>query len=612
MCGIIGYTGSRNAAPFLLHGLSRLEYRGYDSAGVATIEESGIVRERILGKPGNLEHVLRRNPLFGTTGIGHNRWATHGKPSQENAHPHISNNGRVAVVHNGTIENHNELRAELEEKGFRMESETDTEVIAHLVEHELRQSNMSLQEAVEAVLVQLRGTYGLAVISADCPGEIVAARLSSPLFLGFGAEGILLSSDEVGFNGSVSGVLALRDGDIATLHANGSYALKGVSYSEMQTRVCPPSVSLDDIDRGGHPHLMLKEILEQPDVTANALRGRVNAHKGGVKLGGIERVEERFARSRRIVITACGTSYHAALAGKRLIEGLARIPVEVAFASEFFHEDPILDANDTVVGISQSGATFDTLRALELAKKRGALALGITNRVGSELAELTDAGVYLHVGPECAVASTKAYTGQCAVLTLIALRLAHIRGTSPDRIQPLLEGLELLPEWMAEALKTREQVKKIALTYQASGRAIFIGRGHGSPLALEAALKLKEIAYVDTHGYPAGELKHGPLALIEEGTPVIAIAFRDSLQSAMFANMEEAKSRGARIIALATRGDDAVHAVAHHVVELPDMPAELAAIVGAVPLQLLAYEWGVAKGCDVDQPRNLAKSVTVG
>ncbi len=609
MCGIIGYAGSRNAAPLLLQGLRRLEYRGYDSAGVATLTCEGIAHRRAVGKLVNLEALLEKEPLLGTVGIGHNRWATHGKPTVENAHPHTSCNGRVAVVHNGTIENYIELRKELEAEGCTFSSETDTEVVAHLVERALRTGVPSLEDAVAASLTHLRGAYALAIISAEHPGEIVAARLSSALFIGFGAEGVMLSSDEVGFNGSASEVLALEDGEVATLCADGSRRLRGVSAEDMQARITPPSVSLDDIDKGGYPHLMLKEIDEQPDAIRNVLRGRLGTNS--IKLGGVEAIKGRLADSRRIYMVACGTSYHAALFGKRLIEGLVRIPVEVALASEFFHEDVLVDKRDSVIGVSQSGSTFDTLRAIELAKKRKALTFGITNRVGSELAQLTGAGIYLHVGPECAVASTKAFTGQATAFALLALRLAYERGYMQD-IQPLIRGLAMLPKWVEQALRTRAQIQSIVASISKAQRAIFIGRGYGVPLALEGALKLKEVAYIDAHGYAAGELKHGPLALVEEGTPVVAVALRSKVHTAMLANMEEAKARGAHVIALATQGDYEVPCVADECIELPDIPEELMAIVGAIPLQLLAYEWGVAKGLDVDQPRNLAKSVTVG
>lgn len=612
MCGIIGYTGLAEATPFLVQGLLQLQYRGYDSAGLATLAPAHIERRRVLGSPEGLVPLLGQKPLVGTTGIGHTRWATHGKASVANAHPHLSQNGRIAVVHNGTIENYSALRVELQYQGYVFASQTDTEVVAHMVEQELR-SQKSLAAAVAAVLPRLRGTYALAVISVDSPGEIVVARLSSPLLLGFGQGGVLISSDEVGFSGHVSSVLALRDGDIATVRADGSYLLEGVSADAMAERISPATISLEEIGKGAHSCFMMKEICEQPGAMQDTLRGRILPDYTGVKLGGVDKVAGRLTHTQRIIFLACGTSYHAALVGKQLIEGLARIPVEVAFASEFMHTDPLIDSQDVAIGISQSGATFDTLRAMELAKRCGALTLGITNRVGSELASMTDAGIYLHVGPEIAVASTKAFTGQVAVLTLLAVHLASLRGVAkPMQVEPLLRGLDMMMQWMSSALYMHKQIEDIVAAYVNARQVLFIGRGVNAPLALEGALKLKEVAYVNAHAHPAGELKHGPLSLIEEGTPVIAIAPQDALQEAMFSAIEEAKARGAHIILLGTQGDARAEALSHHYIGLPKVPMELFPILGALPLQLLAYAWGVAKGCNVDRPRNLAKSVTVG
>lgn len=612
MCGIIGYTGRAEAASFLVQGLLQLQYRGYDSAGLATLAPGHIERRRVLGSPEGLVPLLEHTPLMGTTGIGHTRWATHGKASVANAHPHLSQNGRVAVVHNGTIENYSVLRVELEQQGYVFASQTDTEVVAHMVEQELR-GQKSLAAAVAAVLPHLRGTYAFAIISTDSPGEVVVARLSSPLFLGFGQEGVRISSDEIGFGGQVSSILALRDGDVATVRADGSYLLEGASTDEMAGRIFPATLSLEKIDKGEHPFFMMKEICEQPSAVQDTLRGRILPNYTGVKLGGIQSMGDKLTHAQRIILLACGTSYHAALIGKQLIEGLARVPVEVAFASEFMHTDPLIDGRDVAIGISQSGATFDTLRAVELAKRRGAVTLGITNRVGSELANITDAGIYLHVGPEIAVASTKAFTGQVTALVLLAVHLASLRGVAkPMRVEPLLRGLDMMVQWMSSALYMQRQIEDIVAAYVNARQVLFIGRGVNAPLALEGALKLKEVAYVNAHAHPAGELKHGHLSLVEEGTPVIAIAPKDALQEAMCTAVEEAKSRGAHIILLGTQGDARAAALAHHHVGLPEVPMELFPILGAIPLQLLAHAWGVAKGCNVDRPRNLAKSVTVG
>lgn len=611
MCGIIGYIGEQDAAPILLEGLRILKYRGYDSAGIALLEEGAINRWRVEGKPDKLVELLSEINPKGSCGIGHNRWATHGRPSVENAHPHLSEDGRIAVVHNGTIENFTTLRAILEKEGYRFSSETDTEVLPHLIDRELQHGALNLEDAVERALAYVDGAYGIAVIAADFPGEIVAASLYSPIVIGLGTGELLLASDETALAGHVGSVLRLGNGEIITLHANGAYAFRG-SREDVTARIERISVFPESIDHRGYEHMMLKEIHEQPEALANTLRGRLNVEQGIVKLGGLEsKVERRLADSRRIVIVACGTALYAGMVGKLLIERFARIPVEVLHASEFQYQNPVVGFQDVVIGISQSGETADTVRAITLADELGALCLGVTNRTGTLLPRVTHAGVFLQAGPEHAVASTKAFTAQVVILALIAIRIAVARGMNSERVEALIQALGTVPSLLAQSLEAESQVMEIAKEYQHAQRAIFIGRRFGLPIALEGALKLAEISYIDALGFPAGELKHGWIALLEEGVPVFCVARQDDLQGKMLSNMEEVASRGGHVIALATEGDERPHSVARHVISLPHAPEELTPIVCAPVMQLLAYHMGVLRGTDVDNPRNLAKAVTV-
>ncbi len=615
MCGIVGYIGKSQALPVLVGALKLLAYRGYDSAGIATIHAGALRVCKTSGKIAALEHALVSDMFLGTVGIGHTRWATHGKPTEVNAHPHVSMSGRIAVVHNGTIENFASLRGGLERDEFVFVSDTDTEVLPHLIERELRNAD-SLENAVTAALSYVEGAYAIAVISADHPNTIVVARNSSPLVVGFKEAGeFFLASDENAIAEHVRSVMRLNDGEVVSLCFDSVLPeIRGCSAAETTARLEKTSVSPEVVGCGRFAHYMQKEILEQPRAIADALRGRLRADDGLIKLGGIDPHVGRICGARRIIIAACGTSYYAALAGKMLIERLARLPVEVVLASEFQYSDPILDHRDVLIAISQSGETADTLRAVELGKKRGALCLGITNKVGSAIARAVDAGSYLKVGPEYAVASTKAFTSQVTVLLLIALRLAIANGGgSSDHVAKLMHALEQLPALVGETLLVADKILELAEMYADAGRIILIGRGFSVPLIYEGALKLKEIAYIDAMGYAAGELKHGPLALVESRIPIIAIVESGELLHKMLSNMQEVKARGGHVIAFAVGGEaaEAARRVAMRVIELPDVPEELIPIVCAPVLQLLAYHVGVLRGNDVDQPRNLAKSVTV-
>jgi len=613
MCGIFGYIGVRDASPLLVHGLELLEYRGYDSAGVAVLDGSYINVRKVPGKINGLRESVLKTPLGGTAGIGHTRWATHGAANAVNAHPHLSANVRVAVVHNGIIENHEELRRELRAKGFLFQSETDTEVLPHLIELELRAAQ-GFEDAVARALSHVTGAYAIAVISADHPDELIVARNSGELVIGIGEHELFVSSDRTTLAEYAPHVVCVQDGEIVRLCRDGVFKFRSKRIEENASRLEDVGVSADVAGRSTYPHIMLKEIYEQPQSLRNTLRGRLDAETGAIKLGGFGEHAERLCGSERIVIIGCGTSLYAGMAGKLLIEQLARIPVDVDCASEYRYRKPIIGRGVTVIGISQSGETADTLRALALAKENGALCLGITNRVGSALSRLVHSGMYLHAGPEYAVASTKAFTSQVALLTLVALRIASARGTAePSRVSTLALALGRISELLEEMLNAgiSDRVADIAAGHRDAKRIICLGRGFGLPLAYEGALKLKEVAYVDAHGYPAGELKHGPLALVEDGTPVIALVRRGELREKMLSNMTEVVTRGGSVIAITTQGDSSADTIARHTIALPDTPEELTPVICAIPLQLLAYHLGCLRGNDVDQPRNLAKSVSV-
>lgn len=614
MCGIIGYIGPRQAAGIITNGLITLKSRGYDSAGLAIAHGSTLERARVEGKPEGLQALLSASPIEGTVGIGHNRWATHGHPSQENAHPHFSNGVRVAVVHNGTIENYESLRTKLSAKGFVFDSETDTEVLPNLIEWELLHGGAhSLADATARALAQVEGTYGIAVMSSMFPDEIVAARQHSPLLLGLGDGELFIASEEYAICSDANRMIVLKDGEIVTLKRNGSFDFHGSRESAemIRNRIAPITATPSTAELQGYQFMMLLEIHEQPKAVINALRGRLH-HGKEVRLGGLTGpVEQQLAAARRIVIVACGTSYYAGLVGKLYIERFAEVPVEVVYASEFKYDKALVREGDVVIGISQSGETADTIGAVALGKERGALCLGVTNRTNTSLPRLTHAGVFLQAGPEHAVASTKAYTAQVVILGLIAARIAHARGKDSTELQAFVQSLANVPALLEQALACEEQVKRIVEEYRNIHRALFIGRRYGVPLAYEGALKLREIAYIDALGTPAGELKHGTLALVEDGVPVFAICRADELQSKMLSSMQEVSARGGHVIAITTKGDTRPTSVARHVIELPDAPEELTPIICAPVMQLLAYYFGVILGHDVDHPRNLAKSVTV-
>jgi len=617
MCGIVGYVGNRQAQPLLLAGLRRMEYRGYDSAGIAVQTEDHQEVRKAAGKIGTLEELVQREPLEGTVGIGHTRWATHGPPTTINAHPHSEGGSRVVLVHNGIIENYETLRTKLRELGHEFVSETDTEVLAHLID-EVFEGN--LEQAVAAALSRVEGTYGIAAMHLDDPGKVVVARNGSPLLVGIGEDG----SDEMFAASDVAAVLAhtrrvvyLDDGELAVLTRAGHEILAISDFGGPdRARVIDKEVShidwdLDRIERGGFEHFMLKEIFEQPDTVRDAMRGRLLEEEGTAHLGGLRELADVLDDVKRIVITACGTSWHSALIGEYLLEDLARIPVEVEYASEYRYRRPIVTAGTLVIAISQSGETADTLAAMREARRRGAPVMGIVNVVGSTIARETDGGVYIHSGPEIGVASTKAFTGQLTVLAMFALHMARRRGLTLIEGREIVAGLRALPEQIERALELDGLITEIAREYHTHSNALYLGRGYNFPVALEGALKLKEISYIHAEGYPAAEMKHGPIALIDENMPVVFIAPDDAVYGKVVSNIEEVKARGGRVIAVVSEGDDGLAAKVDHAIPVPRTLDVLQPLVSVIPLQLLAYRIAVLRGCDVDQPRNLAKSVTV-
>ena len=617
MCGIVGYIGHSAAQPLILEGLRRLEYRGYDSAGIATIHDGALEIRKAAGKISELESRLEGAPLSGSIGIGHTRWATHGAPTTVNAHPHTGTGGRIALVHNGIIENHEILRAKLEQLGHEFRSETDTEVLCHLIQ-EMYEDN--LEEAVAEALSHVEGAYGIAVIHADDPEKLVVARMGSPLLIGVGENGereMFAASDVAAIVRHTRKVVYLDEGELAVLTRDG-YSL--LDISEVRHGVDPRRVDreasrvdwdLAQIERGGYEHFMLKEIFEQPDTIRDAMRGRLLEEEGTAKLGGLLPLEDVLDGVRRIVITACGTSWHAALVGEYMIEEYARIPVEVEYASEFRYRRPILTEGTLVIAISQSGETADTLAAMREARSRGAPIMGIVNVVGSTIARETDGGVYIHSGPEIGVASTKAFTGQLTVLALFALYLARRRGMSLLEGREMVAALRELPDLVRLALERSTAVECLAREHAEHTNFLYLGRGYNFPVALEGALKLKEISYIHAEGYPAAEMKHGPIALIDRNMPVVFIAPSDSVYHKVVSNIEEVKARGGRVIAIVSDGNDDLESKVDHVIRVPATIEMLQPLLTVIPLQLLAYHIAVLRGCDVDQPRNLAKSVTV-
>jgi glucosamine--fructose-6-phosphate aminotransferase (isomerizing) len=607
MCGIVGYVGPRRALPILMEGLKRLEYRGYDSAGIALLEPDKLLFEKSAGKIAVLDGLLAGRSFEATCGIAHTRWATHGEPNDNNAHPHIDCKGQIALVHNGIIENYHALRELLTGKGHRFTTETDTEIVAHLVE-EYYEGN--LVEAVRAAMSQVEGTYGIAVISRTSPDEVVVARAGSPLVIGTGEGENLVASDVSALLRHTKQVIYLADYELAVLTPEG-VSISTIDNVRVTPKIEEISWSLDQIEKGGMPHFMLKEIFEQPVTIRNAMRGRLNFEEGTARLNGIVLKLDELNRINRIIVTACGTSWHAGLIGEYLLEDLARIPVEVEYASEFRYRSPVVPADTIVLGISQSGETADTLAALREAKRRGATALGIVNAVGSSIARETDAGVYIHAGPEIGVASTKAFTSQITVLSLLTLLLGRQRALSLEQGRSLITDLQGIPEKVERILARNDQIRRLAEQYCHHNNFLYLGRGINFPVALEGALKLKEISYIHAEGYPAAEMKHGPIALIDENMPVVVIALKDAVYDKVVSNIQEIKARSGRVIAVVNEGDDEVCRLADQCIEIPSVAGPLTPLLSIIPLQLLAYHIAVLRGCDVDQPRNLAKSVTV-
>ena len=613
MCGIVAYIGKKEAYPIILKGLKRLEYRGYDSAGIALLNEGQINLFKKQGKVSNLEDFAATLNVHGNSGIGHTRWATHGAPNDINAHPHLSMDGEIALIHNGIIENYEILKKDLTNKGYVFKSETDTEVLVHLIDHISKHERVWFGEALRIALSHVVGAYAIVAMSNAFPDRLVAARKSSPLVVGIGEEGdFYLASDATPIVEYTKKVVYLDDEEIAIIDLNEGLKLYNIADQEKTPYFQQLELELEALEKGGYEHFMLKEIHEQPRSIHDCFRGRLNAVEGWVSLGGIRDYEQKMIQANRLIVVACGTSWHAGLVGEYLIEDLARINVEVEYASEFRYRNPIINENDVVIAISQSGETADTLAALELAKSKGATILGICNVVGSSISRITDAGSYTHAGPEIGVASTKAFTAQVTVLTLMALSLAHKKGTLAERdFRTLLTELEAIPDKVKRVLETNDHIVKIASEYKDSKNALYLGRGSSFPVALEGALKLKEISYIHAEGYPAAEMKHGPIALIDEEMPVFVIATKGTSYEKVVSNIQEVKARKGKIIAIVTEGDTSVKAMADHVIEIPETNEHLVPLLATVPLQLLSYHIAVMRGCNVDQPRNLAKSVTV-
>lgn len=615
MCGIVGYIGFRDAYPILIQGLKRLEYRGYDSAGVALINNEGVMNVyKEKGKVSNLEALTSQRDISGQIGIAHTRWATHGEPSAINAHPHVSQSGRLALVHNGIIENYSNLKILLEKEGYTFKSSTDTEVLVQLIEYMQKKYDKSLENATIMALRMVVGAYAIAVIDKNCPDKIVVARKSSPLVIGIGADHkeFFIASDALPIVEYTKQMVYLNDNEVALLKIGKKIEINNLNYEDITPEVKEVNISLESLEKGGFEHFMLKEIYDQPRCMADCMRGRLLLNEKRIVLSTINMHRERLMKAERFIIVACGTSWHAGLIGKQLIEQWANIPVEVEYASEFRYRNPVISPDDVVIAISQSGETADTLAAFQLAKENKAMCFGIVNVVGSSIARASDTGIYIHVGPEIGVASTKAFTGQVTVLTLFALALGHERGTiSKEEYESTIEELGNIPEKIKSVLAKDEEIKDIARSLTYAENALYMGRGFNYPVALEGALKLKEISYIHAEGYPAAEMKHGPIALIDGNMPVVFVATHHQLYKKIISNIEEVKARNGRIIAVVTEGDEAVKEIAEATIEVPSTLASLAPLLSAIPLQLIAYHVAVEKGLNVDQPRNLAKSVTV-
>lgn len=612
MCGIVAYIGHREAYPIIIKGLQRLEYRGYDSAGVAILNGDLKVYKKA-GKVSDLNNFVKGKDVAGQIGMGHTRWATHGEPNDRNAHPHFSQSSKFAIIHNGIIENYGSIKAELIKRGHTFNSDTDTEVLIHLIEDIHENGNVGLDEAVRLALGEVIGAYAIVVLSRDNPNELICARKGSPIVLGVGKnkDEFFVASDATPIIEYTNNVIYLNDGEVAYIK-EGKLTVKTIENQVKIPYIHELELKLEQLEKGGYEHFMLKEIYEQPRSIWDSMRGRIDAKKGFLRLGGIAEYENKFINAKRIVIIGCGTSWHAGLVAEYLIEDLARIPVEVEYASEFRYRNPVIYEDDVVIPISQSGETADTLAAIELAKSKGATIFGVCNVVGSSIPRATHAGAYTHAGPEIGVASTKAFTAQVTVLTLMALQMAHARGTITDsRFHQLLNELEAIPAKVERALKTNDAIKLLAERFKDAPNALYLGRGYGFPVALEGALKLKEISYIHAEGYPAAEMKHGPIALIDEEMPVVVVATKSENYEKVVSNIQEVKARKGVVIAIITEGDEAVKGMADYCIEVPETDDVLVPLIAVIPLQLLSYHIAVLRGCNVDQPRNLAKSVTV-
>ena len=614
MCGIVGYIGHREAYPVVIKGLKRLEYRGYDSAGIMLYDGKEMLISKTKGKVTDLEEIskdIAKSPA--NIGMGHTRWATHGVPNDVNSHPHTSNSGKLSIIHNGIIENYAPLKQELINRGYTFKSDTDTEVLVNLIEEVQKKEKLKLGKAVQVALNQVVGAYAICVFDVEKPDEIVVARLGSPLAIGVGKDEFFIASDASPFIEYTTNAIYLEDEEMAVVRMNKPLKIRKIKDDSLvDPYIQELQMNLEQIEKGGYDHFMLKEIYEQPSVIKDTYRGRLYSNEGVIRMAGVEDNLEKFLNAERILIVACGTSWHAGLVAEYVIEEFARIPVEVEYASEFRYRNPIINKDDVVIAISQSGETADTLAAIKLAKENGAFVFGVCNVVGSSISRETDAGAYTHAGPEIGVASTKAFTTQITILTLIALRLAKAKGTmNQSDYQRYLLELEMIPEKVQEALQTNDVAKIIAEIYKDVPNALYLGRGFNFPVALEGALKLKEISYIHAEGYPAAEMKHGPIALIDEQMPVIVIAPNKGHYDKVVSNIQEIKSRSGKIIAVVTKGDTQVKALADHVIEIPETSEALTPLLTTIPLQLLSYHIAVLRGCNVDQPRNLAKSVTV-
>ena len=613
MCGIVGYIGRKKAYPILINGLKRLEYRGYDSAGVALLNDNGELNVyKTKGKVSDLEAYAEDKDVSGCVGIAHTRWATHGEPNSVNAHPHISQSGNLAIIHNGIIENYAVLKKQLIEKGMQFKSNTDTEVLIQLIEYIQTTNNVDLLSAVRMTLRTVIGAYAIAILDKNNPDQIIAARKSSPLVVGIGEDEFFIGSDASPIIEYTKKVIYLDDKDIAIIERGHDVKIVDFYDKEMKHDVIEVELDLQQIEKGGFPHFMLKEIFEQPDCLMDCMSGRVNVEANNVVLSAVIDYKQKLVDARRIIIVACGTSWHAGLIGKQLIEDFCGIPCEVEYASEFRYRNPVINSNDVVIAISQSGETADTLAAVELARQKGAFIYGICNAIGSSIPRATHTGSYIHVGPEIGVASTKAFTGQVTVLTMLALALGKVRGNiEQDRYEEMIRELNSIPEKMKELLKQCDEIKNISQIFTYARNFLYLGRGYNYPVALEGALKLKEISYIHAEGYPAAEMKHGPIALIDDEMPVVVIATKNVLYEKVISNIQEIKARKARVIAIVSEGDDTIKKMADATIELPHTAECLEPLLATIPLQLLAYYIAVCKGKDVDQPRNLAKSVTV-